>query len=95
MTRRRGAVCATAVVLTLAGVASTAGPTALTATAATASSSSIVGLRLGDRGRGVTTVQQRLTSRGYVLTRRRRVRPRTDAFYAASRRAAGSTRPAS
>ena len=67
MTRRRGAVCATAVVLALAGVASTAGPMALTATAATASSSSIVGLRLGDRGSGVTTVQQRLTSRGYVL----------------------------
>ncbi len=78
VTRRRGAVCATAVVLALAGVASTAGPMALTATAATASSSSIVGLRLGDRGPGVTTVQQRLTSRGYVLPVDGVFGPRTD-----------------
>ena len=77
MTRRRGAVCATAVVLALAGVAGTAGPMALTATAATASSS-VVGLRLGDRGPGVTAVQQRLTSHGYVLPVDGVFGPRTD-----------------
>ena len=71
-------MCATAVVLALAGIASTAGPMALTATAATASSSSIVGLRLGDRGPGVTAVQQRLTSRGYVLPVDGVFGPRTD-----------------
>ena len=67
MTRHRGAVCATAVVLALAGIASTASPMALTASAATVSPSSVVGLHVGDRGPGVTAVQQRLKSRGYVL----------------------------
>ena len=78
MTRRRGAVCATAVVLTLAGIAGTVGPMALTATAATAASSSIVGLHLGDRGPGVIAVQQGLTSRGYVLPVDGLFGPRTD-----------------
>ena len=61
--------------LTLAGVASTAGPTALTATAATVPLSSIVGLRLGDRGPGVDHRPAAPDEPGLRPTRRRRVRP--------------------